>query len=423
VNKVVCNICGTSYPENASQCPICGFVRTTENAGGNSQDGTYTHVKGGRFSKANVRKRNMEQQRVVSDVDLGSTDSGETGKMNSRKGAIILAVVLLVAIILILGYIALRFFIPNNFLYEGTDSFTTPVSIQDTVPSTTESVEETLPEETEAPTDAIIDCTGITLSDTEFTADSVGSTFTLTVTPTPADTTDEIQFISNDESVATVDANGVVTVTGEGSAVIIVSCGNIEVTCSVTCTPETTEPVQEDPMFTLKLNRKEITFDSEGQSWMLYDGSIAVSAIIWTSDDNSVATITEGKVVAVANGNTTVYGIYEGQTVSCIIHCDFKEEDAGTTGSVSEAVGDTKRVGMLYNPFGNEDDVTMQVDEQFTLRFVDENKNDITDAVWTVKDPEICSYTDGVVKALKTGTTEVTATLDGVSYTCIVRVI
>ena len=27
MNKVVCNICGTSYPESAKQCPICGSIR------------------------------------------------------------------------------------------------------------------------------------------------------------------------------------------------------------------------------------------------------------------------------------------------------------------------------------------------------------------------------------------------------------
>ena len=26
MNKVICDICGTSYPENAEQCPICGYA-------------------------------------------------------------------------------------------------------------------------------------------------------------------------------------------------------------------------------------------------------------------------------------------------------------------------------------------------------------------------------------------------------------
>ena len=27
MNKVICDICGTSYPETSEQCPICGYTR------------------------------------------------------------------------------------------------------------------------------------------------------------------------------------------------------------------------------------------------------------------------------------------------------------------------------------------------------------------------------------------------------------
>ena len=27
MNKVICDICGTSYPDTATNCPICGFER------------------------------------------------------------------------------------------------------------------------------------------------------------------------------------------------------------------------------------------------------------------------------------------------------------------------------------------------------------------------------------------------------------
>ena len=28
MSKIICDICGTSYPETATQCPICGCVRS-----------------------------------------------------------------------------------------------------------------------------------------------------------------------------------------------------------------------------------------------------------------------------------------------------------------------------------------------------------------------------------------------------------
>ena len=65
MSKIICEVCGTSYPDTTMQCPICGCVRpgdvqrvTNEiNADENGASG-YTYVKGGRFSKSNVKKRN-----------------------------------------------------------------------------------------------------------------------------------------------------------------------------------------------------------------------------------------------------------------------------------------------------------------------------------------------------------------------------
>ena len=30
MNKIICDICGTSYPDTADSCPICGFNRYPE---------------------------------------------------------------------------------------------------------------------------------------------------------------------------------------------------------------------------------------------------------------------------------------------------------------------------------------------------------------------------------------------------------
>ena len=65
MSKIICDICGTSYPETAEQCPICGTARPVDIQGIIPDDepaeprSGYTYVKGGRFSKANVKKRNI----------------------------------------------------------------------------------------------------------------------------------------------------------------------------------------------------------------------------------------------------------------------------------------------------------------------------------------------------------------------------
>ena len=418
MNKVVCNLCGTSYPENAAQCPICGYARSAEAPSTRSGEGTYTYVKGGRFSKANVKKRNQAAHTALNDADF-TGNKRPNKRSKSTTGIVILVIILLLAIVAALGYIALRFFLPNDYIYEGLDNLKLPSAAtqQEDIQMETDDEISTEPIVETEDTEPDLSCTSVSFAISEVNFDKIGATEQLSVQLEPANTTDTLKYSSSNESIATVSDTGLVTSVSEGTAVITVVCGEVSAECIVICTI----PTEEDAI-DLSLNRKEITFDVEGQSWLLYDGEIPAADIVWSSDDDSIATIEDGKVIAVSNGDTTVYGTYNGETASCIIHCKLDEESTTETGSISEAGGETKRTYKLYNPTGYADDVTIIVDGKFTLMLVDEDKNEISAAEWTVKDKKICSYKDGIVTGRKSGTTEVTATYEGTTYTCIVRV-
>jgi len=73
MSKIICEICGTVYPDNSTQCPICGFPAKGEETPQLGQveaalpvmpDETQViePVKGGRFSNSNVKKRNNAEQ-------------------------------------------------------------------------------------------------------------------------------------------------------------------------------------------------------------------------------------------------------------------------------------------------------------------------------------------------------------------------
>ena len=429
MNKVICNVCGTSYPENAAQCPICGFAQN-ERIGVSEQDrtgSTYTYVKGGRFSKANVKKRNAAN--ISSNADLVEAPAVADREQKNRKpGMIIVAIILLIAIILAGGYIALRFLIPNDFIYEGLGNVIVP-EISQNIPTTEPSTEPYAETETTQSAQDNKVCTSVILSVAEITLTSSEETYKLIVTLDPEDTAHQLQFASSDPAVADINSDGIITAKAEGTAVITVTCGEASAECGVICLFET-EPTESTtdanaPANTFALNRKEITFDMEGQSWVLYNGgSVSVSDIIWSSDNDAVATIANGKVVAIANGDTTVYGTYDGQVASCVIHCNFDNNGGESSSSgVSEAGGDSSRIYKLHNPYGLADDVTIHVDEQFPLMLVDESGNKITDAQWSVGNTDYCSYENETAKGLAIGTTEITATYEGSTYTCVVRVI
>ena len=64
IMKVICDVCGTTFPETATHCPICGCAKPpmAETIPGEDtqavQESTtaHTYAKGGRFSEKNVQR-------------------------------------------------------------------------------------------------------------------------------------------------------------------------------------------------------------------------------------------------------------------------------------------------------------------------------------------------------------------------------
>jgi len=156
MGKINCDVCGTAYPESATQCPICGCVRSTERTVSaesedtSSRNGNYTYVKGGRFSKANVRKRN--QGTPMQDVpQFREADSDEVPEGNSKtdRGLVAAVCVLLLAIVAVVIYIVTRFFAPDASTENGDMNVVPPIT---TEPSTVITLPPETTEETEVPT-------------------------------------------------------------------------------------------------------------------------------------------------------------------------------------------------------------------------------------------------------------------------------
>lgn len=330
MSKVICEICGTAYPDTEKECPVCGFEKpeTAEFAPDDtaSRDTEFSNrVRGGRFSKSNVGKRN--------DVPARAKAKGKSGKKaGSDIGLIIAAVLLLLSVICFGTHIYVTYFADP-----------TPPA-EDTLPveTTTEPDKQTLPQQTEGTTAPVdLSCTGLTLYEQSVVLNEVGSEWLLNVVPTPANTTDEITYASADQNVATVSADGKIVAVDNGETVITVTCGSVSVECKVICQiaeetqPQETDPEETDPgetepeetdpvdMGDFKLRKTDITFDAKGQSYTLYDGDIDVKDIKWRVGNSKVATVKDGVVKAVGPGLTNVYAEYNGVELSCVIRCDF----------------------------------------------------------------------------------------------------
>ena len=412
MSKIICDVCGTSYQESATQCPICGCVRPADArvvAGSTdvqetASRGEYTYVKGGRFSKSNVKKRNNGiQPEVTSNTEL----SGENEPKKKSNAALVVAVcLLLLAIVGVVIYIALHFFAGTN--QQGSNVIDTTV--------TTAQTEVT----TEDTTVLEIPCEEITISKNIVDFDKVGAGYLLNVTVNPADTTDEILFTSADETVATVSEEGKIIAVGPGETTVTVSCGSATAECHVVCNIET-EPAETteatvDPSVAaeeFKLNREDFTLTKKGATWTLYKGDIPAKQITWTSDDEKVATIKDGVVTAVGAGITTVYGEYNGIKRSCIVRC------SDSVGTASESTEETEANDSGYSI--STTDVTIAVGEVFTLKLLDADDSVVT-VIWTVANDQVCSANGNEIKGLSSGNTTVSVVYEGQTYECKVRV-
>ena len=344
MRKIICELCGTVYPDTEEKCPTCGSEKpasveyipeSPEESGARRE---YTPTKGGRFSNSNVKKRlqgkgvapapapkkkpappkaqpakqqapRKEQPKPKPKPKPKQENSG------SNKGLVITAILLIIAIIAMLVYIYVTFLMPTEQKPEDT---------KDTTPA--------IPEQTTtAPTTAPdLSCKGLILSNSVVALEEEGASWLLNVTTDPVDTTDAVTFSSADPTIAEVSAEGMITAVSAGETVITVTCGTLEASCKVICNivppttvPPTTVPPTTEPVIELKLNRSDITFSSKGEAWPLYKGEIPLTDITWSVGNENVATIRNGTVRAVGPGTTTVYAEYQGQKVSCIIRCNF----------------------------------------------------------------------------------------------------
>ena len=106
-------------------------------------------------------------------------------------------------------------------------------------------------------------------------------------------------YVSSDEEIVVVDANGLVSALNHGTAVITVTDGNITKTVSVTV-------VDADASATNSQLKKGDTAEIQVTVYPDSDGEVSVTL---TSSDESVAKIEDGKIVGVGNGTAEITAV------------------------------------------------------------------------------------------------------------------
>ena len=292
MSDILCDVCGTSYPETDTQCPICGTAKSDSATveGLNSQETTgYAYVRGGRFSQSNVRKRNggKEPARVVAPVKPAKeTPPAEPVKpKKAKKEKAQPPVVQEPAVVPVETPAPQPVYQQPQQIYQAPQPVyqqpyqaPQPVYSQPNAPRRKKqnkkkgsvignvillvivillvaaivaacaylaiklarmyvdpaafggtTTSQTSPSNSSSTNrPADILCSEIQLSIPSYTFTSIGQTLLLQVTKLPANTTEQVTFESSDPYIASVDAEGRVVAVAKGTAVITVRCGQAE---------------------------------------------------------------------------------------------------------------------------------------------------------------------------------------------------
>lgn len=450
MSKVICDVCGTSFPETSAQCPICGSACNSAAAASGVESAVEAgaggnYVRGGRFSKGNVKKMNEGKPVPERRGDAPRRErpareqrreaSQQEQKDGSNKILVIVVVLLLLAIVAVCIYIGVRFFAPAPNPNPGETQ-----GSQQTQPS-----EQTQPSQETDPSDSI-PCTGIQLSGAIIEFTDPERSQLLTVVLEPSDTTDEVTFTSSDESVAIVSESGIITPVGNGEATITVTCGDIVKECLVHCNLSesggsgTDTPTEPNPSFVSIILKggwannngvRDITLDKPGKVFNIFDSAastVAASEITWSSKNPAIATVDNGKVTAVSKGKTEIYATYGDVKVFAIIRCVWEdgtppETQATTATTAPPASGGT--IVVNPNPLMNRKDFTLSsVGKTWDLyKGTDMSETVNADQIeWSSADESVCTIVNGVVTATGAGETKVYAKYGDEAYECIVRV-
>jgi len=151
-----------------------------------------------------------------------------------------------------------------------------------------------------------------------------GETLTLVATVKPDDATDKtVVWSTSDESVATV-ADGVVTAVKEGTATITATSGEKSATCKLTVNKKVIA------VESVELDKTEAEL-AEGDSLTLVatvkPDDATDKTVVWSTSDETVATVDGGLVIAVKEGTATITAKSGEKTASCALTVKAKEPE------------------------------------------------------------------------------------------------
>ena len=216
-----------------------------------------------------------------------------------------------------------------------------------------------------------IACTGLALNKTELTLE-VGDSETLIATKTPNDTTDNLIWLSGNDTVVNINEDGKVTAMSIGTAVITAVCGSQLVTCRVSVI------AKEITCQEIFLSNTEITMEIGDVEtiYAILEPANTTDPVIWESSDEFIASVNNGSIIAKERGNVIITARCGNKSARCTVVVKNKEI-ASTSISLNKSslileVGDEETLIATVLPQGSTDTITW-ISHDESIATVDQN--------------------------------------------------
>ncbi|MBQ4058347.1 MAG: leucine-rich repeat protein [Lachnospiraceae bacterium] len=244
--------------------------------------------------------------------------------------------------------------------------------------------------------------TGVSLNTNAQTL-GLGDTYQLTETIAPENaTTKDVTWTSSKSAVAIVE-NGLVTAVGEGTTIIIVKTNDGAKTASCTIT------VKNVPITGLTLDKTALEMETKTTATLVANvtpSDASVTSIVWSSDNEAVATVVNGKVTAWKAGTATITAA--SKDGSCSASCVITVTGHEVTGvelskeSITLIEGNCTLLEVIVSP-ANADDTSVN---------------------WSVSNENVVTIdsTTGIVKGVTEGNATITVTTNDGAYEAICEV-
>ena len=207
-----------------------------------------------------------------------------------------------------------------------------------------------------------------------------------------------VEWKSSQPKVAVVDNNGTVTAIGGGECYITAIVGYKAASCKVTV-PHPDEPAG-DLTFSISSTSISLKPNTNYQLYCYMNGNDVTSTAGWVSNNEAVATVSQGVVTGVSEGEAIITTTYENKVCTC------------TARVTSEAV-------VEFTITLDRSSVTLIPNASTQLNAITSEEAEVS---WSTSDDSVATVNNGLVTAKKEGTAVITATAKGKSATCRVTV-